>query len=356
MIRLFLFCVAILQAAVSIADISKPKVKLVTKVGGVAWGFDFISPNELLVTEKSGSIFYFNLKTNKKSKLNGPKVKVTGQGGLLDIKFKVIDDISYVYITFSEKLKGSVTTSLARGEFKNNKIANLKTIFRAKVKGSGGRHFGSRLAFNGDKLFITIGDRGERKYAQDLSYHNGKLLRLNLDGSIPVDNPYVKNQKVLDEIWSYGHRNSQGLDFDPVSKKLFSVEFGPRGGDELNLISPKKNYGWPIITYGKEYYGLKIGQKKKTGMEQPVFYWVPSISPSGMGFYTGNKIKKWKNNLFIANLSSRHLRRLVLKNQKVVSEEKLFTKLDERIRHVDTSPDGYLYFSTDSGKLFKVLN
>ena len=202
---------------------------------------------------------------------------------------------------------------------------------------------------------MTMGDRGERKAAQKLNVHNGKILRLNLDGTPPLDNPFVKTKGALPEIWSYGHRNPQGIDFDPISKQIYSCEFGPRGGDELNLIKKSKNYGWPVITYGKEYWGPSIGDTHKKGMEQPVSYWVPSISPSGMVFYTGDKIPEWKNNLFLANLGSTHLRRLVLKENKVVMQEVLFDKMDKRIRQVRNGKDGYLYFSTDNGAIYKVI-
>lgn len=313
----------------------------------VAWGFDFLTSNKLLITHRSGKLVEYNIKNKTRKELLAPKVYADGQGGLLDIQIYQ----GYIYITYSEKLKSKkIVTSLARKKINEKKF---KKIFESNAHGDKDIHFGSRLAFKQDKIFMTVGERSERDLAQSLKHHNGKVLRLNLDGTVPKDNPYVKTQ-YLPEIWSYGHRNPQGIGFHPKTGELYEVEFGPRGGDEINIIQPKKNYGWPVITYGKEYWGPSIGDKKRKGMEQPLKYWVPSISPSGMSFYTGDKILEWKNNLFLACLSEEHLRRIVIKDKKVIKEEALFTKLEERVRSVRTGVDGYLYFSTDSGKIFKV--
>ncbi len=321
----------------------------------VVWSFAFISTNELLITHRSGGLYYFNIKTKEKIKLKGPSVTAAGQGGLLDVHYHPHSGKNYVYVTFSERVGDLITTSLARGVYSNKKVLELETLFQAQVKSDTTRHFGSRLLFQGEYIYMSIGDRGERKFAQDLSLHNGKILRLNLNGKAAKGNPFVKNKKALPEIWSYGHRNPQGLDVNPINNLIYSSEFGPRGGDELNLILKGANYGWPVITYGKEYWGPSIGTTQKKGMQQPVAHWVPSISPSGMSFYSGDKTPEWRGHLFLANLSSTHLRRLVLKNKKVVEQEVLFKALNERIRHVRTSRDGYLYFSTDSGKIIKVL-
>jgi len=233
-------------------------------------------------------------------------------------------------------------------------LRNFKVIFRAKVYGKTSRHFGSRVLIVDDHLFMTVGDRGKRKYAQNLGYHNGKILRLTLNGKPATGNPFVNNKDALPEIWTLGHRNPQGIDINRVTGSIYSVEFGPRGGDELNLIQKSLNYGWPVITYGKEYYGPSIGKKSKKGMEQPLTYWTPSISPSGMAIYDSDKLPLWKGHIFLAALGSQHLRRLKLINNKVTEQEKLFGYLKERIRQVRQGPDGYLYFSTDSGKIFKV--
>lgn len=326
----------------------------VGKFEDVVWGFSFISAQEILVTERGGGFYSFNMKTKKKTRLQAPKIVARGQSGLLDVHYRRGPINNYVYFTFTEKYKGMFTTSLARGIYKDKKVSDIKTIFRAQIFGETTRHFGSRIVFKNDKIFMTVGDRGNRKYAQNLSYHNGKVLRLTEEGRPAPGNPYLDNPKALPEIWSLGHRNPQGIDLDPVSKEIYSIEFGPRGGDELNLIGKKKNYGWPVITYGKEYWGPRIGTTHKKGMEQPIVHWVPSISPSGMAFYKGNKLSFWKNNLFVACLAGAHLRRLKILNGKVIEQEKLFSDLNDRIRHVRTGLDGWLYFSTDSGKIYRV--
>lgn len=318
------------------------------------WSFDFISDTEIILGLKEGKIYYFNLATAEKRLISTPVVHSSGQGGLLDIHFKKIDNKSYVYFTYSLKTGKEITTALARGQYVEKSIINIKTIFKAKVYGDSGRHFGSRLIFNEEYIFMTIGERGERKYAQNLAYHNGKILRLTYDGKAAKGNPFTAVANALPEIWSYGHRNPQGIDINPVDNKIYSVEFGPRGGDELNLIAKGNNYGWPVITYGHEYHGPKIGTTHKEGMQQPLVYWTPSISPSGMVFYRGDKIPQWKNNIFVAALGSTHLRRLVLKNGRVTLQQVLLNDLGERFRHVRNSPDGYLYFCTDSGKIIKI--
>lgn len=332
----------------------KIKATEVFSTDGVIWGFDFITPQEVVMTLREGKLIYYNFATKKQTLLAGPKVDAGGQGGLLDVLVHTVAGEKYIFLTYSEKVGATLTTSLAKAKFKDNKLSDLKRIFSAKVVEDSTRHFGSRVVIRDNHIFMTIGDRGERKYAQDLKLHNGKILRLTLDGNPAKGNPFENDKNALPEIWSYGHRNPQGIDFSPTDGNLFSCEFGPRGGDELNLVKPGKNYGWPVITYGKEYYGPSIGKPKKEGMEQPVVYWVPSISPSGMSFYTGDKIIDWQNNLFLANLGSTHLRRLVLKDGEVVSQEVLFEDLEERIRQVKNGPDGFLYFSTDSGKLLRV--
>lgn len=331
------------------------KAEVVAQFDGVLWGFDFLNEFEIIVTLRNGELFHYNLKTKKKKSLTAPKVQSQGQGGLLDVLIVNEKDKVYVYLTFSENYKDGITTSLARGEYVGGNIKTLKTIFRSKVTGGSAKHFGSRLLLKDNNLFMTIGDRGKRDFAQDLSQHNGSILKLTLEGKPALDNPYLKVKSALPEIWSYGHRNPQGIDLDPVTNKIYSIEFGPRGGDELNLISKKTNYGWPIITYGKEYWGPTIGPTHKKGMEQPVKEWTPSISPSGLAFYTGDKIKKWKNNLFIACLGGRHLRRVVLKEGRITKEEKLFEGLQERVRQIKNGKDGALYFSTDGGKIYKVV-
>ncbi len=334
---------------------AKLKTEVVMSSENTVWGFDFINQDEIVFSHRSGKLWHYNIKTKKKQEITGlPKIKVYGQGGLLDVLIENTKDKTFVNFTYSKPVGESINTTLARAELKENKLINLKDIFVSKVNSDEKYHFGSRILLKDNMFYITIGDRGQRDNSQSLKNHNGTIIRVNKDGSIPKDNPFIKNKDALASIWSYGHRNPQGIDLNPLTNEIWSVEFGPRGGDEINLVKPGVNYGWPIITYGKEYWGPSIGDTHKKGMEQPVKYYVPSISPSGMVFYTGDKIKEWKNHLFIAALGSEFLMRAEIKNKKVVNEERLLEDLDERIRQVRNGADGFLYFSTDSGKIYKV--
>ncbi|MEN8711402.1 MAG: PQQ-dependent sugar dehydrogenase, partial [Arenicellales bacterium] len=241
----------------------------------------------------------------------------------------------------------------------DNQIVDWQPLFSLQPKSSSGRHFGSRLVFDRvNYLYITLGDRGERFRAQELNDHAGSLIALHDDGSIPADNPFINQPGILAEIYSYGHRNIQGAALNPQTGKLWIHEHGPQGGDELNIISAGENYGWPVITYGKEYgSGDDIGEgTHKTGMQQPAYYWVPSIAPSGMAFYNGDKFPAWRGNLFIGSLKFRLLVRLGLDGTKVVGEERLLKDKLGRIRDVEVGPDGYIYLLTDAenGKLVRL--
>lgn len=337
-------------------DLSQKEVKI-TKIfeeeDSVIWGFSFLDKNNLLLSFREGRLVHLNFKSKKKENIGIPTVHAYGQGGLLDVQKFEINGLDYIYITYSQRVDGIKTTSLARAPFKKGKVGKFINIFNAKVKSDTNRHYGSRLAYDGKYIFMTVGDRGKREFAQDLNLHNGKILRLTPEGKAAPGNPFEKNG--LPEIWTYGHRNPQGIYYDSSKGGLYSCEFGPRGGDELNVIVKGKNYGWPVITYGSEYYGPKIGTTKKEGMEQPLVYWVPSISPSGMTIYKGDKYVKWKGDFFLANLSSHHIRRVKIKEGKVIEQQKILEDLDERIRAISTGPEGYLYFSTDSGLLYKII-
>ncbi|MFG1482183.1 PQQ-dependent sugar dehydrogenase [Halobacteriovorax sp. HFRX-2_2] len=348
------FVFLILSSLISISSFAKINAKEVFKTNDIIWGISFINDNEILFTERSGKIKYHNFSTKQTKELISPKVKSRGQGGMLDIVYKKIGDKDYAYFTYSSEVKGVVVTTLARAEYAKAQLSKAEVLLETKVISDTTRHFGSRLLFKDNYLFMTIGDRGERKYAQDLSYHNGKILRLNFDGTPAKGNPFENKKGALKEIWSYGHRNPQGIGMNK-NGDIFSCEFGPRGGDELNLIKPGLNYGWPIITYGKEYWGPSIGEEKKKGMEQPIVYWTPSISPSGMVVYEGTKYKDWKGDIFLAALGSEHLRRLRMDGNKVVSQESYLEELEERMRQIVVSPAGELYLTTDSGKIVKVV-
>lgn len=322
------------------------------------WGLAFLADGRMLVSERSGQ-----LRTVANGKVSDPiqglpEIWVGGQGGLLDVA--VYGD--WIYFSYSEPgaLPLTNSTAVARGKLQQNRLTDLQVIFSQQPKYVSRAHFGSRLAFDNDgHLFITLGDRYlPRDDAQTLDNHHGKVVRLWADGQVPKDNPFVTQKGALPEIWSIGHRNLQGAAIHPVSGKLWTHEHGPRGGDEINIPAPGKNYGWPVITYGEEYSGGKIGEgTEKAGMEQPVHYWVPSIAPSGMAFYTGDQFPNWKGDLFVGSLKFSLLVRLELDGDKVVSEERMLqNEIGERIRDVVQGPDGFLYLLTDSnnGKIIRL--
>lgn len=326
----------------------------------VIWGFDFLPGGKIIFTEREGKMLIFDPATKAVVEVKGvPKVYSAGQGGLLDVRvhpeFKTNN---LIYFSFSEPIgKDESTTALGMATLKGNELSNYKKLFSGHAPNDNDIHYGSRIEFDlKGHLFLSMGERDERNKAQDLAYDQGKVLRFNMDGTIPQDNPWARSKDKKPEIWSYGHRNPQGLTRNPVTGELWEAEMGPRGGDEINLIQAQKNYGWPVITYGKEYWGPKIGQTTKVGMEQPLVYWVPSISPSAISFYTGDKFPEWKNNLFMATLSGTHVRRLVIDGHKIVKQEELFSELEYRWRNVRTGSDGFLYLSTDEGKLGRIVS
>jgi aldose sugar dehydrogenase len=336
------------------------KVEQVAKGFGVPWGMDFLSSNELLITERVGKISILYLDTVRKVTLkNTPKVMPDGQGGMLDVALSPDYKTSgWIYFTYVKDIKGKGATVLARAKIKTNKLTHWQDLLISKSATSTSRHFGSRIAFDEKgHVFFGIGDRGERPNSQDLSNHAGSILRLNMDGSIPKDNPFVSHSQTLAEIWSYGHRNPQGLTYDFLNKNLWSIEHGPRGGDEINLILSGQNYGWPVISYGKEYWGpLAVGEgTHRKGMQQPIKVYDPSIAPGSLLIYSESKIPKWKGNLFSGALKLRHINRIVLnKKGQVIKEERLLENMKERIRALAQSPEGWIYFSTDSGKIYRI--
>ena len=324
------------------------------------WGLAFLPNGDMLVTERPGRVRYVSTDGNVSNPLIGaPKSVATGQGGMLDIA--VAPDFATtqeVYISFTEgrgrrhKTGTSVARLKLQGTGARARLTGSKVIFRQLPAYASGYHFGSRIVFAPDgKMFITLGERGQRKQSQNLQQHLGKVIRLNRDGSVPPDNPFVARSDAKPEIWSYGHRNPQAAAINPATGALWTVEHGARGGDELNIPQAGKNYGWPIISYGKHYSGQKIGQgRSKPGIEQPAYYWDPSIAPSGMAFYTGDKHPVWRGNLFVGALKFRLIRRLILDGDKVIAEEPLLKGLGQRIRAIRQSPSGELYFLTDSRK------
>jgi aldose sugar dehydrogenase len=314
------------------------------------WGLAFLPDGRMLVTEKPGKLRIVTKDGTKSEPLKGvPEVAAGGQGGLLDVALDPkFAENGLVYLSFSEPGEGGAGTSVARGKLGADGLENVEVIFRQKFKVSGGNHFGSRLAFSPDgKLFVTTGDRFKFEPAQDLSTHVGKVIRINPDGSVPEDNPFVGQDGKLPEIWSYGHRNAQGAAIQPETGKLFEHEFGPLGGDELNVIEPGKNYGWPLVSWGKHYDGKEIPDPPtRPEFTDAIRHWTPVISPSGMTFYTADAISGWKGNLLIGGLSSQALVRLTLDGEKVTGEERI--PLGGRIRNVVQGPDGAVYVLEES--------
>ena len=327
-----------------------------TIVSGLAhpWGMAFLPDGRTLVTERPGRLRLIeNGRLNPEPIKGLPDIRATGQGGLLDIILHPdYKENGWLYFSYSAEGAGGIGTEVARARLDGMALKDLEIVFRMQPKGSGGRHFGSRLLFDRNQyLYITIGDRGDKSRAQRLGDHAGAVIRLHDDGRVPADNPFVNRENGRPEIYSYGHRNPQGMALHPQTGEVWTHEHGPKGGDETNIIRPGLNYGWPVITYGVNYgVGTKIGEgTHKPGMEQPLHYWNPSIAPSGMAFYTGDKFPQWRNNLFIGALKFQLLVRLELDGNRVVREERLLEGKLGRIRDVRNGPDGYLYLLTDAG-------
>lgn len=323
------------------------------------WGMAFLPDGGMLVTERGGRVRVIRGGELDPEPVSGlPDVAVRGQGGLLDVALHPsFADNGLVYLSYAASGEGGYGTEVARGRYRDGRLEDVEVIFRAEPKTGGGRHFGSRLVFDNDgRLYITLGDRGHRPNGQDLGTHTGSVIRVNDDGSVPADNPFVNDERP--EIFSYGNRNVQGADRHPETGALWAHEHGPQGGDELNIIESGSNYGWPVITYGRNYgTGTKIGEgTEKPGMEEPLWYWVPSIAPSGMTFYTGDRFPRWRNSLFVGSLKFQLLVRLELNGNEVVEEERMLEDEFGRIRAVEEGPDGYLYLLTDesNGRLLRI--
>lgn len=325
------------------------------------WGMAFLPNGDILVTERPGRLRLIADGQLVDQPIDGlPSIRAQGQGGLLDVAIDpMFEQNGLVYLSYSAgNVLGSGTT-VSRGRLDGMELVELEEIFRAEPRSRGGRHFGSRLLFDNDgHLFITTGDRGKREFAQQLDDHRGSMIRLKPDGTVPIDNPFVGQSGALTEIYSYGHRNIQGIALDGETGILWAHEHGPRGGDEVNVIKPGLNYGWPVITYGEEYVGGSIGiGTEADGMEQPATYWVPSIAPSGMALYDGDAFEQWQGNLFVGALAGSLLVRLETDGEQIVHEERLLEDYGRRIRDVKTGPDGLLYLLIDEapGPLLRVI-
>jgi glucose/arabinose dehydrogenase len=332
-------------------------VRIVTVASGLAhpWGLAFLPDGRMLVTERAGRLRIVGRdgRLAPQPVAGLPQIEEYGQGGLLDVALHPrFAENGLVYLSYAERGDGGYGTAVLRGRLAGDRLEAVQTIYRQAPKSRGGRHFGSRLVFDrAGLLYITQGDRGEQDRAQKLDDLAGKVVRLHDDGRVPGDNPFVGKPGARPEIFTLGNRNVQGAALHPATGELWSHEHGPQGGDEVNVLRKGVNYGWPVITYGVNYgIGTKIGEgTAKPGMAQPVHYWVPSIAPSGMAFYTGDKFPGWRGDLFVGALRDQLLVRLRLDGEKVVKEERMLQGSLGRIRDVRQGPDGYLYLLTDSG-------
>lgn len=338
---------------------------IITDKLNTPWGIAVLPDGRLLITEKEGVLRIVDEKGNLSDSITGlPLVDAKGQGGLLGVAIDPdFNSNRMVYWAFTKPEETGNLTALAKGRLADDEktIENATVIYKAGPIHDGKLHYGGRIKFDkAGNILLTSGERSDietRPQAQDLKSGLGKIIRITKDGKPATGNPFEGNQDALPEVYSYGHRNPQGIALHPETGDLWAVEFGPRGGDELNRIEAGKNYGWPVITYGIEYSGEEIGTppiQQQEGMEQPVYYWDPVISPSGITFYTGDAIPEWKNNLFISGLSSTHIARLILENNKVVGEERLLAKEGERFRDIVQGSNQELFTITDSGKLYKI--
>lgn len=343
-------------------------VTRITKDLKSPWGMDFLPDGRMLVTEKDGHLVIVDLKTGLKTMVEmvKPNIAVKGQGGLLDVAIGPdFDKEGWVYLSYaagdySPETKGLFGTEVGRGRLAGNRLTEFETLFVAMPKTDRRTHFGSRLIFDDKKyLYITLGDRGKRYESQKLSSHLGSVIRLHRDGSIPNDNPFLKQKDALNEIYSYGHRNIQGAIFDSLNNRIWLTEHGPQGGDELNILKPGVNYGWPKITYGKEYgSGRDIGEGvDDASVEAPVWQWTPSIAPSGLAIYRGALFPEWDGQLLAGALKFKLMSRLSYDGKKAIEKQRLFEDEFGRIRDISVDSSGAIYLLTNSGssELIKIV-
>jgi glucose/arabinose dehydrogenase len=338
-----------------------PKYIYETVIDGIdiPWGMTFISENEMIVTEKSGILYH--VAEGQKNKVSGlPDIYVRGQGGLLDViaspDFKTSNKIFFTASSSDGEPKGG-HTALYSAQLEGKSLVNLKQLYKGEENSKKGQHWGSRISFDAEgKLYFSIGDRGNRTVnPQDITRDGGKIYRINQDGSIPTDNPFYDQEGSKKAIYSYGHRNPQGMLTHPETGAIWVHEHGPRGGDEINIIGRGNNYGWPEITYGINYSGTPITSNKELpGMEQPLYYWLPSIAPSGMTFSTSDNYPNWKGNLLVGSLVFEYLERLVFKDNKVVERYKILEGVG-RVRNVKQGPDGLIYIGVEGKGILKII-
>ncbi len=319
----------------------------------------FLPDGRMLVSDRAvGRIWVVDTSTGAKDTVRSvPAVHGRVDGGMLDvIPHPDYSRNRWLYLAYAVDGDSGSATAVDRARLDGTRLVDRQRLFLAQPYVASSSHFGARIVLRDGYLFLSIGDRDQRQRAQDLTQHHGKILRLRDDGSVPPDNPFVGRADALPEIWSYGHRNPQGLAVHPITGELWSHEHGPRGGDEINIIRRGRNYGWPAITYGREYEGPLVGTGavQREGMEQPLHYWVPSIAPSGMMFYGGRTFPAWRGNLFTGAMAARHLDRIVLRDGRVVLEERLLEGQGWRIRSVHEGPDGALYVGVDGGMVLRL--
>ena len=326
----------------------------------IPWGFTFLPDNSILITEKKGELIHF--KDGNKSLISGlPEVIVLGQGGLMDIELHPnYSDNGWIYLSYAsseDNNENTANTTIFRAKLNNNTLVDQQVLYKASPDSRRGQHFGSRIEFdNAGYLYFSVGDRGDRDVnPQDITRDNGKVYRIHDDGRIPIDNPFIDSQNAKKAIYSFGHRNIQGMAKHPETGEIWTHEHGPKGGDEINIVEAGKNYGWPKISYGVNYSGTKFTDHTSLpGMEQPLHYWVPSIAPSGMAFISSDIYPEWKGNLLVGSLKFQYLDRCVLNNNKVVKQEQLLSGLG-RLRSVEIGPDGFIYAGVENVGIVKII-
>lgn len=346
---------------VSLANASDVKIKTIIDGLEHPWALAFLPDGRMLVTERPGRLRVVSQAgALSKPIANLPAIHAKGQGGLLD----VILDPEFVsnkriYFSYSAKIGQKSATAVVRATLAGLTLDDVEVIFQQSPALAGSHHYGSRLVIDKEGyLFITLGERGQRKKAQALDNHLGKVVRINRDGSVPQDNPFIGHKNALPEIWSFGHRNPQGAALHPETGQLWIHEHGPRGGDEINIPKAGKNYGWPLVSFGSHYSGIPIPDNaNRADIIYPLHYWTPSIAPSGMMFYVGNKFPSWQGSLFVGALAGQHVARLELDGQQVLSEEKIIDDLGVRVRDIAVDSDGYIYLLSDdnNGKILKLM-
>ena len=345
---------------IKIADDSQYYIEKIVDGIDIPWGMAFINNNEFLVTDRDGLLYHVG--NGKKTPVEGlPEIHYNGQGGLLDLAIdNNFNDNNFLYFTASiqgEEEEGS-NTALYRAQYSNYKLTNLKILYKATPNSTVGRHYGGKIIIDDTYIYFSIGDRGNRDInPQDVTKDGGKIYRINIDGSIPSDNPFVNVKSAKKAIWSYGHRNPQGMIFSSNKDEVWINEHGPRGGDEINIIhkSEVRNYGWPLASFGINYIGTKFtNYTSLDGTIQPIYYWTPSIAPSGFVMLESEIYPQWKGSLFVGSLSFKYLERLELDGQKITKREKILDNIG-RVRNIIEGPDGYLYISVEKEGIYKIF-